>query len=110
MSDFQIKDGTFSMFKVTEKKKDSSPDFTGKGMFCGKEFRLSAWTKMKKDGTGAYISGYIEEPRPADTPATPQQTDDFMMTPAVKSALDVQEPVMGATVKESVEEPDDLPF
>lgn len=76
-STYELKDGKFSLFKTESKSKENSPDFTGKGMFDGAEFRLSGWAKTSKDGK-VYIQGSIQHPQGASAPATTAQVDSFM--------------------------------
>ena len=117
MADYEQKPGTMSMFKVTpdKKKSENSPDFQGSGvlkpedieaiMANGGKVRISAWTKLPKGGGTPYISGFIEAQKEREnTPAPPQATDDFMMTPAIKQATEAVEDA------QVVESSDDLPF
>ena len=103
------------MFKVAEKKKENSPDFQGSGRLTdedieairanGGHVRISAWTKLPKNGGAPYISGFIEAQKEREnTPAPPQATDDFMMTPAIKQATGAVEDA------QVVESSDGLPF
>jgi hypothetical protein len=98
MEKFTQKEGTFSLFKATEKKQEKSPDFTGKAVVNGNELRLSGWSKKSQSGE-VYISGYIEEPAPK--PATTEEVDSFLGAPKV---VDVKP-------NDPVDElPNDLPF
>ena len=98
---FELKDGQFTLHKQdpSKKKKESSPDFFGSAMIDGTEYRLSGWAKMKNDGSGTYISGYISLPQ-EQTAAPAEAVDEFMTTPAIEKAKSQPE-----------ETPcDDLPF
>lgn len=59
---YEIKDNTFSLFRVVEKESDRHPDFTGKGMKDGKLVYVAAWMKESKSGK-KYLSGSFSEPR-----------------------------------------------
>lgn len=96
----EIKEGTVTIFKVDDSKKKSekSPDFTGSGRLKSEDIdrlkenggviRLSVWTKLSKSGL-PYISGFVEAQQDnAFTPAPPSATNDFMMTPAIKKAME----------------------
>jgi hypothetical protein len=98
MEKFTQKEGTFSLFKATEKKQEKSPDFTGKAVVNGIELRLSGWSKKSQSGE-VYISGYIEEPAPK--PATTEEVDSFLGSP----------PIGDGKPNDPVDElPNDLPF
>jgi len=97
MEKFTQKEGTFSLFKATEKKQEKSPDFTGKAVVNGVELRLSGWSKKSQSGD-IYISGYIEKPAPK--PATTEEVDSFL----APKVVDVKP-------NDPVDElPNDLPF
>ena len=85
------------MFKVAEKKKENSPDFQGSGRLTyedieairanGGHVRISAWTKLPKNGGAPYISGFIEASKPYNgDQSAPQASDEFMSTPAIEQA------------------------
>jgi hypothetical protein len=97
-STYELKDGKFSMFKTENKSKENSPDFTGKGMFDGVEFRLSGWAKKSKDGK-VYIQGSIQHPQNASAPATSAEVDDFLPSsdPLSSSPLDDDSPAPADT-------------
>jgi uncharacterized protein (DUF736 family) len=76
MSGYEMKDMSGTLFRETEKKKETSPDFTGKVMVRGETLRIAGWLKQSKGGK-AYISLAISEPRPA------QQDDSAPATKAV---------------------------
>lgn len=98
MSDYEMKEKSFSMFKIAQEKKKSekSPDFNGEGKLSAEDIdylkenggiiRLSAWTKLPKGGGAPYISGFIEAKRERGESAPPEAVDDFLMTPAIQQA------------------------
>jgi hypothetical protein len=59
MADYEMKDGTFNLFKADKKNNENYPDYTGKIKIEGRELRLAAWIKSK-DGK-AYFSGKVSE-------------------------------------------------
>lgn len=63
MSDeYEIRDNTFTLFRVTDKESDKHPDFTGKGKRNGELVYVAAWLKESKSGK-KYLSGSFSEPR-----------------------------------------------
>lgn len=63
MSDqYEIKDGTFTLFRVEDKESDRHPDYTGKGKFKGEMVYVAGWLKEAKSGK-KYLSCTIQEPR-----------------------------------------------
>lgn len=59
---YEIKDGTFSLFRVEDKESDKHPDYTGKGKFKGEMFYVAGWVREAKSGK-KYLSCTIQEPR-----------------------------------------------
>ena len=128
---YEIKPGTFSMFKVDadKKKKESSPDFNGTAKLSeetiealrqnGGMLRLSGWGKMSNAGK-VYVSGFIEEQKEGYGDKAPQAAvDDFMTTPKIAQAmengpLEDDSPGPAAqpkrTAQQTAEQSDDLPF
>lgn len=67
MSDFDYKEGQFSLFQNDKKGNEKAPDMKGKGMINGKIVELSAWTKVSNGGK-KFLSGQMKnkQDRPAD--------------------------------------------
>ncbi len=64
MSGFVHKEGTGSLFKVTDKKTENHPDLNGSIMLNGKEHWLSGWINKTPKGTRINVSvGKVKEPR-----------------------------------------------
>jgi uncharacterized protein (DUF736 family) len=64
---YEMKDMSGTIFRETEKSKETSPDFTGKAMVRGETLRVAGWLKQSKGGK-TYISLALSEPRPAPKP------------------------------------------
>ena len=47
---YEQRDNSGSLFKNDKKESEKHPDYTGNGMIDGKEYRLSAWIKIGKNG------------------------------------------------------------
>ena len=47
---YEQKDNAGSLFKVDEKESDRHPDYTGKVMVGGTEYRLAGWMRESKNG------------------------------------------------------------
>ena len=47
---YEIRDNSGSLFKNDKKTTDKHPDYTGRLLVDGKEFRLSAWLKTGNSG------------------------------------------------------------
>lgn len=69
---YEIKDNTFTLFRVVDKESDRHPDFTGKGMKDGKLVYVAAWMKESKSGK-KYLSGSFSEPREKTAAAAPEK-------------------------------------
>lgn len=117
-STYELKDGKFSLFKVENKSKENSPDFTGKGMFDGMEFRLSAWARKSNTGK-MYLSGSIQHPQGQQSaPVATNEVDDFIGAPPAADdgpgpLLDNSPPPPDKpkkTKKQVEDESSDLPF
>lgn len=60
---YEIKPGTFSLFRVEEKESDKHPDMTGKGKTPdGELVYVAAWFRESKSGK-KYLYGTIQKPR-----------------------------------------------
>jgi hypothetical protein len=60
MSNYQMQEGQFTLFKNNKKTEASQPDYTGECMQNGKKLRLAAWIKEGK--SGKFFSGKMSEP------------------------------------------------
>jgi len=67
-----MKDNTFVLFKNKDKKKDTSPDYTGHIMIDGNRKRLSSWINETKSGD-KYMKGSISDYQETNN----QDKDDF---------------------------------
>lgn len=77
MGDFQIKDGTGSLFKVYDKGGEKHPDYNGSAKIGGKEYYLSGWIKTAKSGK-QYLSLSIQEKGKQKKAEKPQpKADNF---------------------------------
>jgi len=63
------------LFKNDKGGNDKRPDYKGNLDVNGQEFRISAWIKTKKDGSGKFMSLKIEpKEQQAQQSRPPQQT------------------------------------
>ena len=62
MAGYEMKDMSGTLFRETEKKKETSPDFTGKVLVRGETLRIAGWLKQSKAGS-TYLSLALSEPR-----------------------------------------------
>ena len=116
MADFEMKEGTFNLFK-NDKKEGNQPDYTGKVVINGVEMRTAAWIKQK-DGK-AYFTGKIsefqkrsEENTPVVDPLNPPAAD-FLSAPDPEAGMSAKEKVISRNKQKEAESPtvaDDLPF
>ena len=127
MSDekYEIKEGTFSMFKVDadKKKKDSSPDFNGSAKLSAEtiseimgamvnktpipELSLSGWGKVSKNGK-VYVNGYIDIRKGSEKP--PQEAiDTFLVTDKI-AQVQAGQTAEAAPDYSQTQEDSDLPF
>ena len=58
---YEIEEGQVSVFVNDKDGNEKRPDFTGKGLFEGKEFQISLWKTTSKNGLD-YMSGKIQPP------------------------------------------------
>jgi len=58
---YEIEEGQVSVFVNDKGENPKRPDYTGKGLFAGKEFQISLWKSTSKNGLN-YLSGKISEP------------------------------------------------
>ena len=58
---YEIEEGQVSVFVNDKGDNPKRPDYTGKGLFAGKEFQISLWKSTSKNGLD-YLSGKISEP------------------------------------------------
>ena len=58
---YEIEEGQVSVFVNDKGDNPKRPDYTGKGLFGGKEFQISLWKSTSKNGLD-YLSGKISEP------------------------------------------------
>lgn len=84
---YEQKDGSGTLFRAKEKRKDTSPDYTGDIMINGQLFWLSAW--IKEGRSGKFMSVAIGQPKeqrgnptadapaPAPAKAKPKPDADF---------------------------------
>jgi len=75
MSDFKSKENGGMLFKNKNKKKDSHPDMNGFGNYEGKEFYMSAWIKIDKNGEKCL--SYSLKPKESNFVAAADD-DDFL--------------------------------
>lgn len=71
-----------SVFTNDKKGNDKAPDFTGTVNVEGKDFSISLWKRVSKNGLN-YLSGQIQEPR--------QKQSDSNQQPLGGEAVDVSQ-------------------
>jgi hypothetical protein len=77
MSDYEYKEGQFSLFPNDKKGNEKAPDMRGKGMINGEIVELSAWTR--KGSKSKFLSGVIKpeyKAKPADQPKQEVKHED----------------------------------
>tara|TARA_R100001369_G_scaffold17243_4_gene32506 strand:- start:361 stop:633 length:273 start_codon:yes stop_codon:yes gene_type:complete len=69
MSDYEIKPGTFSLFKNENRTDDNNqPHYNGNGKdMNGNDFQVSSWVTTSKGGK-TYLSCKMQEPYKKDEP------------------------------------------
>lgn len=70
---YERKDNAGALFKVNEKESDRHPDYTGKAMVGGAEYRLAGWLNESKNGT-RYLS--LAFSVPDEGKRTPKSDED----------------------------------
>lgn len=78
MSKFQLKDLTGSLFRNTNKSKDTQPDYYGNALIDSKEFTISAWLKEGKKGKFLSLKFQKPEPEKIETKSSRFVDDDGM--------------------------------
>lgn len=85
MSNYEMKEGSFVLFKNKDKKGENHPDYKGKIKVNGEEKSFAAWLKTSKAGE-TYMSGqwsdYVNKSQEAKghiAPSKPQyqESDNF---------------------------------
>jgi len=72
---YEMKEGSFSLFKNNRKEKDTHPDYAGSVMINGKEHYLNAWLKDGKNGK--FFSGSIGKEKVPKDNFTPRGGDEL---------------------------------
>lgn len=67
---YELKDGQGILYRERDKKTERAPDFTGRVVIDGKQFRLSAWQRTGKSGS-PYLSVACELDRKAAASFSP---------------------------------------
>ena len=75
-SKYEIRDMSGTLFRETEKTKETQPDYTGKVMVRGEILRIAGWLKEGKSGK-PYVSLAISEPRSPEEPKKKAVHDDI---------------------------------
>lgn len=69
-----MKEGQVSVFINDKQGNEKRPDYTGKALLNGKEYRVSFWKEKAASGM-TYLSGTIQLPKGAS--ASSEQEDGF---------------------------------
>jgi hypothetical protein len=72
---YEMKEGSFSLFKNNRKEKETHPDYAGSIMINGKEHYLNAWLKEGKNGK--FFSGSVGKEKPVKDSFTPKGADEM---------------------------------
>jgi hypothetical protein len=72
---YEMKEGSFSLFKNSRKEKETHPDYAGSVMINGKEHYLNAWLKDGKNGK--FFSGSIGKEKVPKDNFTPRGGDEL---------------------------------
>jgi len=71
--EYTIEEGDITLWVNDKEGNEKRPDYTGKGVFSGGEFRVALWERRSKSGN-MFLSGKIEKPyngsssKPAEAP------------------------------------------
>jgi hypothetical protein len=72
---YEMKEGSFSLFKNNRKEKPTHPDYAGSVMINGKEHYLNAWLKDGKNGK--FFSGSIGKEKALKDNFSPRGGDEM---------------------------------
>ena len=72
---YEMKEGSFSLFKNNRKEKETHPDYAGSVMINGKEHYLNAWLKDGKNGK--LFSGSIGKEKAPKDNFKPKGSDEM---------------------------------
>jgi len=67
---YEMREGQGSFFRVEQKKNDNGPDYEGKLVLEGKEWRMAGWVKTSGAGK-KWLSLKVEPPRQAEPVRAP---------------------------------------
>lgn len=71
---YEMKEGQVSVFINDKQGNEKRPDYTGKALLNGKEYRVSFWKEKSASGM-TYLSGTIQLPK--GSAASSEQEDGF---------------------------------
>ena len=75
-SKYETRDMSGTLFRETEKTKETQPDYTGKVVVRGETLRIAGWLKEGKSGK-PYVSLAFSEPRAPEKPKQEVTNDDI---------------------------------
>ena len=67
---YEMREGQGSFFRVEQKKNDNGPDYEGKLVLDGREWRMAGWVKTSGAGK-KWLSLKVEPPRQAEPVRAP---------------------------------------